>query len=120
MMVNARKLLLASSLALLPLSGLLAADREQGKSADATSSSIAALKKDLGNPASLEVDEVRVTRDGVTCIDYRIGDGQGGKSLGHAVVQNGEVLKSSSKDERFEKEWNEHCLGPRGGISGVE
>jgi hypothetical protein len=61
-----------------------------------------------------------VTDKGIACIDYRISNGQGGKVRGHAVIQGDEVLKSSSDDERFQKQWNQHCLGPRGGITGVE
>jgi hypothetical protein len=105
--MDIRKLLIASSVAFLPLAG---------DGSDATSDSVAALKANLGNPAGLEVDEVRMTAAGVACIDYRVSTGQGSKSLGHAVVQGKEVLKSSSDDKRFEKEWNEHCLGPRGGM----
>jgi hypothetical protein len=36
------------------------------------------------------------------------------------VIQDNEVLKSSSDDKRFQERWNQHCLGPRGGITGVE
>lgn len=110
--MDAKKLLLASSIALLPMAGVYAAD--------ATSAAVAALKQNLGNTAGLEVDEVRVTQAGVACIDYRVNDGQGSKSPGHAVVQGDEVLKSSSEYKRFEKVWNEHCLGPRGGITSGE
>jgi hypothetical protein len=107
--MDARKLWIAASAALLPMNATLA---------DATSAGVAALKKDLGDAAGLEIDEVRVTSAGVTCIDYRLSDGKGGNSAGHAVVRGDEVLKSSSGGERFEKEWNQHCLGPRGGITG--
>ena len=109
--MDTRKLLLAASIALLPLAG---------EGSDATSAAVAALKANLGNPAGLEIDEVRVTAAGVACIDYHARDGQGGKSPGHAVVQGEEVLKSSSGEERFEEEWNQHCLGPRGGMTGGE
>jgi len=118
--MNATKLLIASSIAFLPMAGTLAADREPREGADATSTAVAALKKNLGSTTGLEVDEVRVTQAGVACIDYRVSDGQGGKSPGHAVVQGEEVLKSSSEYERFEKVWNEHCLGPRGGTTTSE
>jgi hypothetical protein len=118
--MDTKKLLIVSTIALLPLAGALAADREPREGTDATSAAVAALKANLGNTASFEVDEVRVTQAGVACIDYRVSDGKGGKSPGHAVVQGDEVLKSSSEYERFEKVWNAHCLGPRGGISGGE
>jgi len=108
--MTTRKLLIATCVVLLPVTGALAAD--------ATSAAVNALKANLGNPAGLEVDEVRVTQAGVACIDYRTRDGQGTKSPGHAVVQGDEVLKSSSDDKRFEEMWNAHCLGPRGGMTG--
>jgi hypothetical protein len=85
-----------------------------GESPDATAASVAALKSNLGNPDGLVIDEVRVTDAGVACIEYRVGTGEGGKIRGHAVVQRDEVIKSTAGDQ-FEKAWNEHCLGPRGG-----
>jgi hypothetical protein len=114
------KLLVATS-AILAVAGTIAAGDEPREGSDATSTSVAALRANLGNPAGLEVDEVRVTGAGVACIDYRVGSGQGSKkNIGHAVVQGNEVLKSSSGYESFEKAWNEHCLGPRGGVTSVE
>jgi hypothetical protein len=112
-----RRVLFASSFAILSMAGALAIE---GEGPDATSASVAALKENLGNPAGLEIDEVRVTDSGVTCIEYRMSDGKGGQSPGHAVVRGNEVLKSPSGDEEFEKAWNAHCLGPRGGISSGE
>jgi hypothetical protein len=114
---HTRRVLFASSFAILTMAGALAIE---GEGADATSASVAALKANLGNPAGLEIDEVRVTDSGATCIDYHVSDGQGGKSPGHAVVRGTEVLKSPSGDEGFEKAWNAHCLGPRGGMSSGE
>jgi hypothetical protein len=113
--MSATKLLIATS-AILLMAGSLAARDDSHEGADATAASVAALKVSLGNPDGLEVDEVRVTEAGVACIDYRVG-GQGAKTLGHAVVQGKEVLKSATRDGRFEKAWNEHCLGPRGGAN---
>ncbi len=110
--MDTRKLLIASCVAILPVAGAFAAD--------ATSAAVTALKANLGNPAGLEVDEVRVTQTGIACIDYRASDGQGGKTPGHAVVQGDKVLKSSTDDKVFEEKWNEHCLGPRGGMTGGE
>ena len=108
------KLLIAASATLLPLSGALAADGTGQEGSDATSAAIAALKANLGSNVSLEVDEARATDAGVVCVEYRISG-----SRGHAVVQNNEVLKSSSDPSRFEKAWNEHCLGPRGGMTPI-
>ena len=99
------KLIIAASLTFLPVTGALAGD--------ATSNAVAALKANLGDKAGgLEVEEVRATDAGVVCIEYRVSG-----SRGHAVVQGNEVLKSSSDAARFEKAWNQHCLGPRGGTT---
>jgi hypothetical protein len=104
--MDTMKLMIAASVTFLPVTGALAAD--------ATSNAVAALKANLGSNVSLEVDEVRVTEAGVACIEYRVSG-----SRGHAVVQGNEVLKSSSDAERFEKAWNQHCLGPRGGTTPI-
>ena len=114
---HSRKLLIASSVALLLLVAAFAANGQERKSPDRTAASVAALKASLGNSSGLEVEEVRVTNTGVACINYHLSDSKGGKSPGHAVVQGDEVLKSPSGDERFEKAWTEHCLGPRGGVT---
>ena len=100
------KLLIAASVTFLPVTGALAAE--------ATADAVAALKSDLGSGVDLEVDEVRETAAGVVCIEYRVRG-----SRGHAVVQKKEVLKSSSGYKAFEKAWNEHCLGPRGGAAPI-
>jgi hypothetical protein len=113
------KLTIATS-AILLMAAALAAHDEPHEGTDATTVSVAALRANLGNSVGLEVDEVRVTSDGVACIDYRVSGAQGSKSRGHAVVQGDEVLTSSSAYERFEKAWNEHCLGPHGGMTGNE
>jgi len=117
--MSTTKLVISTS-AILLMAAALAANDGPREGSDATTESVATLKRNLGNPAGLEVDEVRVTEGGVACIDYRLKGGQGSKSLGHAVVQGDEVLKSSSGDKRFEEAWNEHCLGPRGGMTGEE
>jgi len=118
--MDTRKLLIVATVALLPMTGALAADQTAGEGSEITAASVAALKANLGDPASLQVDEVRVTEAGVACIKYRLRNAQGGEIRGHAVVQGNEVLKSSADVEHFEKVWNEHCLGPRGGLSREE
>jgi len=85
---------------------------------DATDDSVAALQASIGSSQALEVDEVRITDKGVACIDYRVRDAAGRESRGHAVVQGKDVLRSPADDaQRFEKAWNEHCLGPKGGMT---
>lgn len=117
--------LFASTVAALPMAfaspaGALAAGLETRESESPTALAVAALKANLGKSTPVEIDEVRVTASGVACIDYRVGNAQGANSVGHAVVQGGEVLKSSADAKRFEEEWNKHCLGPRGGTTGGE
>jgi hypothetical protein len=110
--------LLISTSAILAVAAALAASPAGGDGSKATSAAVAALKSNLGNPPGLSVDEVRMTDDGIACIDYRVSDGEG-KVPGHAVVQRDEVLRSSAGD-RFQKAWDAHCLGPRGGMTSGE
>jgi len=99
---------------LLP-AGALAADARPG---DKTDASVAALRSTLGDARGLEIDEVRVTDDGVACIEYRLPDAQGRLTRGHAVVRDQDVLRSPPDDGgKFEKAWTDHCLGPRGGVT---
>ena len=117
--MSATKLVIATS-AILIMAAALAAEDMPRESSDATAASVNALRANLGDPVGLQIEEVRVTGAGVACIDYRLKGAQGPKSLGHAVVQGDEVLKSSSGYRLFEKAWNEHCLGPRGGMTGTD
>jgi hypothetical protein len=115
--MSTKTFLIASTVAFLPVTDVIAAERDTRDGTEVTAASVAALKASVGNSADLEVDEVRVTDDGIACIDYRMSTGQGRKSPAHAIVQGKEVLKSSSGDERFDKAWTKHCLGPRGGMT---
>jgi len=113
--MDTKKLLSAMLVIFLPMTGALAAEGKTHKDSDASSAAVAALKANLGdNAGGFEIEEVRATDAGVVCIDYRVSG-----SRGHAVVRGNEVLKSSSDAERFEKAWNEHCLGPRGGTAPI-
>jgi hypothetical protein len=94
--------------------GALAAD-------DPTAASIAALQASVGN-VPIDVDEVRITHDGVACIEYRVRGNPGAPARGHAVVRGKDVLRVPSQlgggsTQEFEKAWNEHCLGPHGGMA---
>lgn len=104
------KLVIATS-AILVVAAALAVEPAPSDS-DITVNSVAALKANLDNPKGLEIDEVRVTDDGIACIEYHVS-----KDRGHAVVKGDEVLKSPSDAERFDEAWNKHCLGPRGGMT---
>jgi hypothetical protein len=110
------KLFVASTVAFVPLFST-AADRDARERSDRTAAAIAALERSVGNAAHIEVDEVRVTEDGVACIDYRVRDNQGATGRAHAVIQGDQVLRSTSGDQQFEKVWSDHCLGPRGGMA---
>ena len=110
------KLFVASSVAMVPLIGSTA-DPGAREGSDRTAAAVAALKGSLGDAANIEVDEVRVTEDGVACIDYRVSDNKGGTGRAHAVIRGDEVLRSDSGNQRFEKAWSDHCLGPRGGMT---
>jgi hypothetical protein len=108
--MSATKLIIATS-AILVVAAAFAVEPAPSAS-DITVTSVAALKANLGSPKGLEIDEVRVTDDDIACIEYHVK-----KSRGHAVVNGDEVLKSPSDAERFDEAWNEHCLGPRGGMT---
>lgn len=108
--MSVTKLVIATS-AILVVAAALAVEPSPSDS-DTTTASVATLKAHLGNPKGLEIDEVRVTDDGIACIEYHVS-----KTRGHAVVEGDDVLKSPSDAERFDEAWNEHCLGPRGGMT---
>lgn len=64
---------------------------------------LTALKKNLRDPSSLQVDHVSANEDGsVVCIRYRARNGFGGLNLEHLVNWEGKALTSPSQ-------WNKHC-----------
>src|SRR5690242_5496250 len=75
----------------------------------ATDASIATLEKTLGD-TRVEVDEVRITKDGVACIEYRARGADGRQDLGHAVVHGDDVVRSPAgpddDPQKFEKAWS--------------
>ena len=92
----------------------MAAARDEGPDTELTDQAVAALEARLGK-SEVKVDEVRVTDDGVACIDFRENGSANGRA-GHAVYQGEKLLVSTSADqEGFERAWSEKCLGPRGG-----
>jgi hypothetical protein len=109
----AMKRLIAPSLVIV-LCGMAAA-REEGPDTELSTKAVAKLEAKLGE-SEIKVDEVRVTEDGVACIDFH-STGPAQKPA-HAVVQGEQLLISSNSDKNgFEKVWKEHCLGPRGGAT---
>jgi hypothetical protein len=106
------KRLIAPSL--LIILGGIAAARDEGPDTEATSKAVAALEAKLGK-SEVQVDEVRVTDDGVVCIDFH-GTGSTDPAPAHAVMQGEKLLISTNSDANgFKKAWDAHCLGPRGG-----
>jgi hypothetical protein len=103
--------LVALPLALVPLAGIAADDPSANASSEANSESIAALKSSLPSTSGFEVDDVRVTDSGVTCISYRVRNDLGGETRAKAVVEGDKVLRSTSRTSRFAKAWNGKCVG---------
>ncbi len=94
----------------------MAAARDQGPDTEITAKAVSRLEAKLGE-SEIKVDEVRVTDSGIACIDYHPVSNPDKKA--HAIVQGEDLLISTSSDhgKRFEKTWNDHCLGPRGGTT---
>lgn len=93
----------------------IAAARDQGPDTEITSKAVDKLEAKLGK-SEIQVDEVRVTDDGIACIDYHSTSNPGKQA--HAVLQGERLLISTNSDANdFGKVWSEHCLGPRGGAT---
>ena len=107
------KRLIAPSLVIV-LCGMAAA-RDEGPDTELSQKAVAKLEARLGE-SEIQVDEVRVTDDGVACIDFH--STGPGKKPAHAVYKDEKMLISSNSDKNgFEQAWKEHCLGPRGGAT---
>jgi hypothetical protein len=104
------KRLIASAVVVVPLSSALA---ETPASGDASTAAVETLRASLGGKGAIDVENVRMTDDGVACIDYRGPNNSGGMSKAKAVVQGDKVLRSGVGNERFADAWNEHCAGTR-------
>ena len=108
------KRLIAPSL--LIILGGMAAARDQGPDSEIGKAAVEKLYSRLGE-TEVKVDEVRVTKDGIACIDFH-GIGSTSGKAAHAVVQGDKMLVSTNSDKNpFEEMWNKHCLGPRGGAT---
>jgi hypothetical protein len=93
----------------------IAAARDQGPDTEITSKAVARLEAKLGE-SEIKVDEVRVTDNGVACMDYHSISNPAKQA--HAVLQGDRLLISTNSDANdFGKVWSEHCLGPRGGAT---
>ena len=108
------KRLIAPSL--LIILGGMAAARDQGPDSELGKAAVEKLYNRLGE-TEVKVDEVRVTKDDVVCIDFH-GTGSTSGKAAHAVVQGDKLLVSTNSDKNgFQKAWDQHCLGPRGGAT---
>jgi len=101
-----------SLIAFVPLAGALAA--EPAMSSDANAESVAKLKSRLPSTLGFQVDDVRMTDEGVSCISYRVANDNGGVSSAKAVVQGEKVLRSTSRTTDFADAWNSKCAGAGG------
>jgi hypothetical protein len=115
--MNNRKLLIALSAALLPMTATFADDRASTNATDESSPAVTALKDKIGKRSAVDIDEVRVTDSGATCIKYRVSSREGSTRREHAVVQGDEVIRSTLGNHDFEKAWSDNCLGARGGTT---
>lgn len=112
--MRAMKRLIPPSLVII-LGGIAAAGA-QGPDTEIGKKAVEKLYSRLGE-TEVKVDEVRVTKDGVACIDFHGIGGTSGKAA-HAVVIGDKMLVSTNSDKNpFEEMWNKHCLGPRGGAT---
>jgi hypothetical protein len=106
------KRLIAPSL-VIAICGMAAA--REGPDTAVTSKAVARLEAKLGE-SEIVVDEVRVTNDGIACMDYHTVSNP--RKQAHAVLQGDQLLISTNSDANgFEKAWSDHCLGPRGGAT---
>ena len=93
----------------------MAAARDEGPDTGITTKAVERLEAKLGK-SEIEVEEVRVTDNGVACIDYHSTSNPGKRA--HAVLQGERLLISTNSDANdFGKVWSDHCLGPRGGAN---
>lgn len=73
--------------------------------------SVEILRTSLQNNAGFELQDARMTDDGIACIVYRVHNERGGVSRALAVVQGEKVLVSTSRSRSFERAWNSKCAG---------
>jgi hypothetical protein len=84
---------------------------EENMTSDAATAPVETLKASLPSTVGFEVDHVRVTDAGVACISYHLPRDTGGITRAKAVVEGDEVLRSTSRNSKFERAWNSKCAG---------
>ena len=100
------------SIALAVSAGALAAE-ETTAGAVTNSEAVEKLKSSLPSTSGFEVEKMRTTDSGISCITYRVRNDQGNETRAHAVVQGEKVLRSSSRSKDFEKAWNNECVAAK-------
>jgi len=104
-------------LAVLPIAlvisaGALAND-ETTAGAVTNSEAVEKLKSSLPITTGFEVEKMRTTDSGISCITYRVKNDQGNETRAHAVVQGEKVLRSTSRSKDFENAWNSNCVAAK-------
>jgi len=104
-------------LAVLPIAlalsaGVLANDETTAGTAT-NSEAVEKLKSSLPSTSGFEVEKMRTTDSGISCITYRVKNDQGNETRAHAVVQGEKVLRSTSRSKDFEKTWNSQCVAAK-------
>jgi hypothetical protein len=89
--------------------GVFANEGDKSPASASDSASVDALRTSLPSTMGFEVDNVRTTDDGVTCINYRVANDLGGETRAQAVVKGDDVLRSTTRSSKFAKAWNKHC-----------
>jgi hypothetical protein len=102
------KRIIASSVVVVPLSVAFA---QTPTGNDASAAAVEKLRASV--KGGVEVENIRMSEDGVACIQYRGPNYAGSMTNGYAVVQGDKVYKSSIGNTRFEEAWKEHCAGTR-------
>jgi hypothetical protein len=97
----------------LALSAGAFANEETTAGAVTNSEAVTTLKSSLPSTSGFEVEKMRTTDSGISCITYRVKNDQGNETRAHAVVQGEKVLRSSSRSKEFEKTWNSQCVAAK-------
>jgi hypothetical protein len=101
------------------LTGFLTESAEARQRNNLAYASVATLKSQMLDTKGFKVDAMHVTDAGAACIQFHTRDRVGTVSRAQAVVVGKDVAQSSTRDGRFEKEWNRQCLGQAHDVTGA-
>jgi len=93
--------------------GVFAAEPDKSTEGAMNSDAVATLKSSLPSTSGFEVEKMRTTDSGISCITYRTRNDQGNETRAHAVVQGEKVLRSTSRSKEFENAWNNQCVAAK-------